>query len=841
MKINLENKKGNEKVNASQVDLSDPLANKMIEVLEAIETKLQKAYEKVEMDELCELERQMGMKYKMVIDLLTEDDESFLLVEIIPFYACKQNSSFTVEQSLDCEMPEIDRSERKQEKQVVPVLKNWMEQILNDTNTERFYASMANDVTLRFNDGDNGWFNVKTQDSKREKTWLAYVEHTIQEEQYHMWKDMLKVVNQHLKKCKDASVKRLFLETFSLPIRLLGKVETVKCTEYFTFVGRRLDAYGALYATAVVDDFFETLTHQESFTPTDQALINLLDEDAYFMSTCNYANQISLLGQQLKPENKELKVARTLEDLLDALELGLLALEKQWEKIPFEPSLFAPTVLKGSANIILRDKGAKAKAEIELWTGVRIGGSHTRIPVQVPYTFYALFGDEYHENFEKDVWEQEETQQKVQKLIEKRMEVTDGKNIYAPVNEIEVTIMPISQCYHKYLKPCYAPQFNRYKQEFKQYLEAQTYQEDFPLKSLSGELVVLFAALMECDKAIVTDFLKVMKSTLKSQEVNFKKYNVFASAMLSLFSRIRLGQIPFEYTEHNLEMLMELANYFLKNGAKNQHGYVNDLLHMLSDKGQETAKEAVVNHEAWFDETYWYRYDPAGLIDVVTQNKQYSELFTATKKSNIAIVLKEESEQAYAQALDYLLEQAPIATGRVKETHTPKTDNHFHIAVKFVEKPLFPKVRVYGAQGTDGSIQGYSLGFMGNPELALFTKAATWESLHEKIRQYISLMLEHKWRTNEGSELDTLLASSALAALVLSSSDHLDLIEPYCAHCDDEHEDVQLNLIPAIKNTYGLNEKTIKVITKLASSFQTGWDYLEEDQEIMDYIDANEN
>jgi len=163
--------------------------------------------------------------------------------------------------------------------------------------------------------------------------------------------------------------------------------------------------------------------------------------------------------------------------------------------------------------------------------------------------------------------------------------------------------------------------------------------------------------------------------------------------------------------------------------------------------------------------------------------------------ATIKIVIKEECEEAYAQALD--------AVNRLLEPENEFPDS-YGIDFRSPDKKYLP--------------------IKGLPKKGIhqfFANAVIYPGLHDRIEKYAHLaMKEHQWYTNLRDE-DALMPSSfAVFALGLESETYFPLVKKYMDTCDDEHAYLQTKFTPVFIEKYGLTEKSLPVFISCVCSFQ---------------------
>ncbi|NDV97024.1 WGR domain-containing protein [Dysgonomonas sp. 521] len=188
-------------------------------------------------------------------------------------------------------------------------------------------------------------------------------------------------------------------------------------------------------------------------------------------------------------------------------------------------------------------------------------------------------------------------------------------------------------------------------------------------------------------------------------------------------------------------------------------------------------------------------------LDKFTEEDKFREtdnvVMRAYSNSRVYIYFKKESEKAYEEALDFLLHL--ISKGYVT------IFEGYQLCVRFVAKPEFiPKVGLPATQCN-----------------AFFARAVRYESLHDRIRQYVltGMNMFDGYHDLDGDERCTVVGAFAASALALADRKHLDLAIRYGKQSDGEHEETQLELAYALEKVYGVDKDTAPAIYELIISY----------------------
>lgn len=170
----------------------------------------------------------------------------------------------------------------------------------------------------------------------------------------------------------------------------------------------------------------------------------------------------------------------------------------------------------------------------------------------------------------------------------------------------------------------------------------------------------------------------------------------------------------------------------------------------------------------------------------------------ASHSGRVNIRFKEESLQGYTDVLDYL-------NNLMTKGYSLENDG-YEMGVYFVAKPEFPKIKF------DDYMPRV-------PEMALFWKAAMYEELHEKIREFVNLTVnEYDHYHNLDGEWSTVCGTFAAMSAAMYDVKFMDLAIRLAKETDGEHEELAYNFAGELKKRYGVTKDTVAAIYELSAS-----------------------
>ena len=197
-------------------------------------------------------------------------------------------------------------------------------------------------------------------------------------------------------------------------------------------------------------------------------------------------------------------------------------------------------------------------------------------------------------------------------------------------------------------------------------------------------------------------------------------------------------------------------------------------------------------------------YDYESLIEQDIFCETDAIIARAMPDGNIYLRFKSESEQAYSEALDYL--NSLMAKGY------SKIFEGYWLRIYFVAKPQF-----YSA--FNNIIEEYPA--LASDSHAFFRKAAMYESLHDKIREFIELTMEKFHHCLDLQDEDNSVAGTfAAIALAMTDVKHMDMAIKFALETDDEHEFLASYFGKILQRHWGITPETAVAIALLQLSYQ---------------------
>lgn len=152
--------------------------------------------------------------------------------------------------------------------------------------------------------------------------------------------------------------------------------------------------------------------------------------------------------------------------------------------------------------------------------------------------------------------------------------------------------------------------------------------------------------------------------------------------------------------------------------------------------------------------------------------------------ATVKISVKEESEEAYQQVLNFLCE---LLSFGFPTSYTVKFSSP--------EKSWLP-IRLLPKKGIH----------------QLFANAKKWSSLHPKMAAYVKLAIkENQWYNDLQNEYCAMPGSFAVFALGLLSEEYHQLVCDYLEICDGEHQSIQGEFVLAYIEKYGFTENGLEL------------------------------
>ena len=280
----------------------------------------------------------------------------------------------------------------------------------------------------------------------------------------------------------------------------------------------------------------------------------------------------------------------------------------------------------------------------------------------------------------------------------------------------------------------------------------------------------------------------------------------------------------FDYNKwHLVDLQFEWANF--------DYRYAYNGVECLVDKGYEPA---ILQKQAW---------DKLGIIDSKSEKKDDSRYQSATERfyntftetdvfcetdtiiaramptgGEIYLRFKQESEQAYSDALDYLngvmaKGYSEIFQGHWLHIYFVAKPEYYSEFAKYVEDFEYLKNLEESDLCLDGGIICDSHAF--------FRKAAMYESLHDKIRAFVDLTMYQGHESFDIQEEDNSVAGTfAAIALAMTDVKHMDLAIKLANEIDSYYEDLASNFGIVLEKYWGITPETAVAIALLQLSYE---------------------
>ncbi|MCX8596130.1 DUF6138 family protein, partial [Gilliamella sp. B3493] len=275
----------------------------------------------------------------------------------------------------------------------------------------------------------------------------------------------------------------------------------------------------------------------------------------------------------------------------------------------------------------------------------------------------------------------------------------------------------------------------------------------------------------------------------------------------------------FDYNKWRLVYLQfEWENFSYK--------YAYNGVECLVDKGYEPA---ILQKQAW---------DKLGIIDnkpdSKSENKDDSDNQSETERfyntfaetdvfcetdtiiaramptdGEIYIRFKQESEKAYSDALDYL-------NGLMAKGYSKIFEGHW-LHIYFVAKPeYYSEFAKYVEDYEDFEELELGAGGIACCSHVFFRKAAMYESLHDKIREFVDLtMYEFDYSFDLQDEYNSVAGAFAAIALAMTDVKHMDLAIKFALETDGDHEYLAGNFGIVLEKYWGITPETAVAIALL--------------------------
>ncbi|WP_294953363.1 DUF6138 family protein [uncultured Gilliamella sp.] len=256
--------------------------------------------------------------------------------------------------------------------------------------------------------------------------------------------------------------------------------------------------------------------------------------------------------------------------------------------------------------------------------------------------------------------------------------------------------------------------------------------------------------------------------------------------------------------------------------ANFDYRYAYNGVECLVDKGYEPA---ILQKQAW---------DKLGIIDSKSEKKDDSRYQSATERfyntftendvfcetdtiiaramptgGEIYLRFKQESEQAYSDALDYLNNLMAKGYSNIFEGHW--------LHIYFVAKPeYYSEFAKYVKKYVHFEELELGAGGIACCSHVFFRKAAMYESLHDKIREFVDLtMYEFDYSFDLQDEYSSVAGAFAAIALAMTDVKHMDLAIKFALETDGDHEYLAGNFGIVLEKYWGITPETAVAIALL--------------------------
>lgn len=261
--------------------------------------------------------------------------------------------------------------------------------------------------------------------------------------------------------------------------------------------------------------------------------------------------------------------------------------------------------------------------------------------------------------------------------------------------------------------------------------------------------------------------------------------------------------------------------------------------HDDDDDDDETpvSKSGKLNR-SYYEQTYGYGNDSNKAMhrDSFKDSDVFTETGTVIARAfsdgNIFIRFKEESEQAYSDALDFL--NAIMAKG-YSHIH-----DGYELNVRFLaEKMFFPEMK--------DLMKSYL--WPDNDSHAFFCKAVHYHALRDKVAQFarLTLAMFDRYHNLDG-EYSTVAGTFAAVAAAMSDIRYMDAAIKFAVETDGEHEELASHFSDILDAYYGVTPETAPAIAMLRLSYDHDdlglsdafFKYPANLQAVMDYFNRTE-
>ena len=254
----------------------------------------------------------------------------------------------------------------------------------------------------------------------------------------------------------------------------------------------------------------------------------------------------------------------------------------------------------------------------------------------------------------------------------------------------------------------------------------------------------------------------------------------------------------------------------------------------LQDLANGGYEPAIIQKQAW---------DKLGIIESKSEKKDDSCYQSATERfyntftetdvfcetdtiiaramptgGEIYLRFKQESEQAYSDALDYL-------NGIMAKGYSEIFQGHW-LHIYFVAKPkYYSEFAKYVEdfeylKDIEESELGLAIGGIVCGSHAFFRKAVMYESLHDKIREFVDLTMYQDHKSFEIQNESSVAGTFAAIALAMTDVKHMDLAIKFANEIDSYYEDLASNFGIVLEKYWGITPETAVAIALLQLSYE---------------------
>ncbi|OCL22905.1 hypothetical protein A9G07_07535 [Gilliamella sp. wkB72] len=275
----------------------------------------------------------------------------------------------------------------------------------------------------------------------------------------------------------------------------------------------------------------------------------------------------------------------------------------------------------------------------------------------------------------------------------------------------------------------------------------------------------------------------------------------------------------FDYNKWSLVSLQfEWENFSYK--------YAYNGVECLVDKGYEPA---IIQKQAWdklgiIDNKPDIKLEKKDDPDDQSETERFYDTFTETDvfcetdtiiaramptDGEIYLRFKQESEQAYSDALDYLNNLMAKGYSKIFEGHW--------LHIYFVAKPeYYSEFAKYVEEYEDFEELELGAGGIACCSHVFFRKAAMYESLHDKIKEFVDLtMYELDYSFDLQDEYNSVAGAFAAIALAMTDVKHMDLAIKFALETDGDHEYLAGNFGIVLEKYWGITPETAVAIALL--------------------------